>query len=230
MVGIYLCWTRRTSGSESEGDLCSSPPPSLVGAWCGQVVSDFGIRRGLSPNFFLRLHTFTFRGPLQRAVQQRLRASSSSSSSPPSRLSHWQHLHRHSCIALLQLHCQQPPQSPARARNAKRDDERRTDVALELKCSLESCESPPTLRIVTSNRFLRRALRCRRNFFCGSTSFNWCLFTLKSYFLYFYFFLGRIWSSFVRSVRLDQLKIVPQFIQHNKGSTEKKSVFFRNKS
>ena len=118
---MYLCWTRRTSGSESEGYLCSSPPPSLVGAWCGQVVSDFGIRRGLSPNFFLRLHTFTFRGPLQRAVQQRLRASSSPSSSPPSRLSHWQHLHRHSCIALLQLHCQQPPQSQeARARNAKR--------------------------------------------------------------------------------------------------------------
>ena len=47
----------------------------------------------------------------------------------------------------------------------------------------------------------------------------------KSYFLYFYFFLGRIWSSFVRSVRLDQLKIVPQFIQHNKGSTEKNPFF-----
>ena len=203
---MYLCWTRRTSDSESEGYLCSSPPPSLVGAWCGQVVSDFGIRRGLSPNFFLRLHTFTFRGPLQRAVQQRLRASSSPSSSPPSRLSHWQHLHRHSCIALLQLHCQQPPQSQeARARNAKRDDERCTDVALESKCSLESCESPPTLRIVTSNRFLRRALRCRRNFFAALPHLINAFSLYFNHFLYFEFFLGRIWSSFVRSVILDQL-------------------------
>ena len=174
---MYLCWTRRTSGSESEGDLCSSPPPSLVGAWCGQVVSDFGIRRRLSPNFFLRLHTFTFRGPLQRAVQQRLRASSSSSSShlpachTDNTCTVTPALHSSNCIASNH-------HSHRQEQEMQRETASRTDVALQLKCSLESCESPPTLRIVTSNRFLRRALRCRRNFFCGSTSFNWCLFTL----------------------------------------------------
>ena len=51
----------------------------------------------------------------------------------------------------------------------------------------------------------------------------------KSYFLYFYFFLGRIRSSFVRSVRLDQLKIGPLSSNIIREAL-KKILFFRNDS
>ena len=227
---MYLCWTRRTSGSESEGDLCSSPPPSLVGAWCGQVVSDFGIRRGLSPNFFLRLHTFTFRGPLQRAVQQRLRASSSSSSS------HLPACHTdNTCTVTPALHSSNCIASNHHSHRQEQEMQRETtSAARTLHCSWNALSSPASHRRLFALSlpivFFAVHFAAGATFFAALPLLIDAFSLYKSYFLYFYFFLGRIWSSFVRSVRLDQLKIGPQFIQHNKGSTEKNPFFFRNKS
>ena len=230
MVGIYLCWTRRISGSESEGYLCSL----LLLLWLVPDVDKWyrtlGSGEGCLPTSS-SVCTLSHSG-----AHCSVQCSSGWELVAPPPPPHLPACHTdNTCTVTPALHSSNCIASNHHSHRQEQEMQRETtSAARTLHCSWNALSSPASHRRLFALSlpivFFAVHFAAGATFFAALPLLIDAFSLYKSYFLYFYFFLGRIWSSFVRSVRLDQLKIVPQFIQHNKGSTEKKSVFFRNKS